>query len=282
MPSFTFKSYNIHYTDAGNPNGPVILFLHGWMSSSDIFYSQFPHFAPRYRLVAMDFLGHGKSDRPPPAEAGSLYSHTAYQDSVIALIDHLRLENVAILGWSMGCAVTLQVARRIPEKIRCIICVGTTPLLVLPTNEITFPAMPASARLATVHQLTTNFPHFNKEMVYGSFPEYDPSSAEPMPEYVRVSLEANEAIGGEIAAAVLNSVGTEDFRDRMAGVKSRLLMVHGGRDQATLPEAAKWVFEHVGSQEKEMIVYDDAGHSPFLGKWTERFNADVEKFLSGS
>jgi pimeloyl-ACP methyl ester carboxylesterase len=68
-----------------------------------------------FHVVALDLLGHGRSDRPlDPNE----YSMTAFGEQVIALLDHLGAEQAIIGGSSLGANVSLEVADRAPERVR--------------------------------------------------------------------------------------------------------------------------------------------------------------------
>src|SRR6202022_1785782 len=122
MPFFDFHSHKVYYTDSGLPDVPVLLFIHGWTQSSKCFKKQFDHFRPKYRVIAFDFLGHGESDRPEPVieglvHAGYEYSPRGYQDSLVALMEHLEIERATLLGWSLGVQVAIEVARQYPEKV---------------------------------------------------------------------------------------------------------------------------------------------------------------------
>ena len=67
------------------------------------------------RVVTLDFLGHGASDRPQDIER---YSMPEFARQVVALLDHLELEQVVLGGTSLGANVTLEVAAREPERLQ--------------------------------------------------------------------------------------------------------------------------------------------------------------------
>ena len=68
---------NIFYREAGSPNAPTILFLHGFPSSSRMFQGLFPLLADRYHLIAPDYPGFGHSDAPPPSSFKYTFDHLA-------------------------------------------------------------------------------------------------------------------------------------------------------------------------------------------------------------
>jgi pimeloyl-ACP methyl ester carboxylesterase len=68
-----------------------------------------------HRVLCLDLLGHGDSDRPP--EMGN-YSMTAFARQVVALLDHVGAERAVVGGASLGANVSLEVAAAAPERVR--------------------------------------------------------------------------------------------------------------------------------------------------------------------
>lgn len=70
------------------------------------------------RVVTLDLLGHGRSDRPADPNA---YSVTSFADQVVALLDHLGAAQAVVGGTSLGANVALETAARAPERVRGLI-----------------------------------------------------------------------------------------------------------------------------------------------------------------
>ncbi|WP_246210360.1 alpha/beta fold hydrolase [Nocardioides piscis] len=109
----------MHYHDAGK--GTPILFLHGsgpgatgWSN----FHLNIGPLAERFRILAWDAPGWGKSDSAPSAE----YDHPA---AVIEFLDELGIEKVALVGNSMGGAVAVATAARYPDRISHLVTMGS-------------------------------------------------------------------------------------------------------------------------------------------------------------
>jgi pimeloyl-ACP methyl ester carboxylesterase len=84
------------YEDYGR--GEPIVFIASWALNTDMWEYQIPFFTERgYRCVALDRCGHGRSDRP---SAG--YDLDTFADDVAALIEHLDLRDVTLVGHSTG------------------------------------------------------------------------------------------------------------------------------------------------------------------------------------
>ncbi len=115
MPTFCFEGHDLAYTEYGEGDRTVVL-LHGLLLSQKLMTPLARHLAKRgYRVVTLDLLGHGTSDRP--AEMWT-YSMTAFGASVIALLDHLGVEEGVVGGLSLGANVTLEAAALAPERVK--------------------------------------------------------------------------------------------------------------------------------------------------------------------
>jgi pimeloyl-ACP methyl ester carboxylesterase len=135
MPSFKFQGQRIAYTEFGGgpaavtPAGvrgrsarsasasarPVIL-LHGLLLSQEMHRPLAEDLAARgNRATTIDLLGHGKSDRPRDMWR---YSMAFYGEQVIALMDHLQIEEAVVMGTSLGANAALEAAAMSPERLR--------------------------------------------------------------------------------------------------------------------------------------------------------------------
>ena len=65
----TVDGVSVFYREAGPPDAPVILLLHGFPTSSRMFDTLIPLLADRYHLIAPDYVGFGQSDAPPADKA---------------------------------------------------------------------------------------------------------------------------------------------------------------------------------------------------------------------
>ena len=67
------------------------------------------------RVITLDLLGHGRSDRPRDMWR---YSMAIYGEQVVGLMDHLGIEQAVVMGTSLGANAALEVASRQPERLR--------------------------------------------------------------------------------------------------------------------------------------------------------------------
>ena len=111
-----------------------------------------------HRVVTLDLLGHGRSERPPDMWR---YSMPIFGSQVVGLLDHLELDEAVVGGTSLGANVTLEVAAQAPERLRGMViempvldnallgcALAFTPLMVaLTLGEPVMKLVQAGARL---------------------------------------------------------------------------------------------------------------------------------------
>lgn len=140
MAYFRYEGHRLAYTIHGRGSRTVVL-LPGLLLSQKMQMPLAGDLAAHgNRVVTLDFLGHGASDRPKDM---GLYSMPGFARQTVALLDHLELEQAIVGGTSLGANVTLEVAALAPERLRGMViempvldkaipacAVAFTPLLV--------------------------------------------------------------------------------------------------------------------------------------------------------
>jgi pimeloyl-ACP methyl ester carboxylesterase len=117
MGEFRYEGYRIGYDEYGSGNRLIVL-VHGLLMNRHMFDRLGPELAERgNRVVTVDMLGHGRSDRP---EDLRLYSMPLFARQVVALLDHLEEDSAVIGGTSLGANIALEVAVRHPDRARAL------------------------------------------------------------------------------------------------------------------------------------------------------------------
>ncbi|MGZ7019498.1 MAG: alpha/beta fold hydrolase [Acidimicrobiia bacterium] len=117
MPTITRGDLSLYYAERGNPRGPPVLLLHGLTMSSRTM-ERLAASLPEYRVLLLDFHGHGKSTKPRQPDR---YLVSEFADDVIALLDHLEIDEVLLGGLSLGANVSYEVALRHPDRVRALV-----------------------------------------------------------------------------------------------------------------------------------------------------------------
>src|SRR5918996_6610029 len=99
MPEFQYQDHWISYDDHGAGDRAIVL-IHGLLMNRRMYDGLAPEMAERgYRVITIDLLGHGSSDRPPEM---TNYSMTLFAQQVVALLDHLGIEQAVNGGTAPG------------------------------------------------------------------------------------------------------------------------------------------------------------------------------------
>ncbi len=100
----------IVFNQQGKGN-PTIIFIHGWTNPKEIWNNQSEHFSQKYRAIAIDLAGTGKSGNNRDE-----WTIKAFADDVISVIDKLKFKKVILVGFSMGGAVAIETANQLSDK----------------------------------------------------------------------------------------------------------------------------------------------------------------------
>jgi pimeloyl-ACP methyl ester carboxylesterase len=113
--TFRFGEHRLSYRVFGEGPRTTVL-LHGLLLSQKMHKPLAHALAERgHRVVTLDLLGHGRSDRPRDM---TVYSMPRFAEQVVGLLDHLELDEAAIAGTSLGANVALETAVAAPERVR--------------------------------------------------------------------------------------------------------------------------------------------------------------------
>jgi pimeloyl-ACP methyl ester carboxylesterase len=115
MSYFEHRGHRLAYTVHGSGPRTCVL-LHGLLLSQKMHRPLAQALAERgNRVVTLDLLGHGRSDRPRDM---TKYSMPQYGEQVIALLDHLEIDQAVLAGTSLGANTTLEAAVLAPDRVR--------------------------------------------------------------------------------------------------------------------------------------------------------------------
>jgi 2-hydroxy-6-oxo-6-(2'-aminophenyl)hexa-2,4-dienoate hydrolase len=118
-----------HYLEAGS--GPTLVLIHGGGAGADAWGNWrgcIPRYARHFRVVAVDMVGFGKTDKPDPAQFG--YTQEDRNAHMIGFIEKLNVGAVNIIGNSMGGATTLGVAMQRPDLVLKMVLMGSAGIAV--------------------------------------------------------------------------------------------------------------------------------------------------------
>jgi pimeloyl-ACP methyl ester carboxylesterase len=143
------------YIDVGPATGPVVLLLHGQPSWSYLYRKMIPVLRDAgYRVIAMDHLGTGRSDKPIHIEA---YSYLGHADRLERFIEVLGLHEINLFVQDWGSLIGLRVAGLNPDWFASI-AVGNGILPVLPAGIEVFPPVEEPQEVLDIESPYASFP----------------------------------------------------------------------------------------------------------------------------
>lgn len=132
MPYAQLRGRRVFFVDAGARDAPPVVLLHGLGASAEDWDYQIPVFAQRFRVIAIDFAGFGRSDRRGP------YGVRSFARDVWLLLEQLDIRRFVLMGHSMGGAVAQEMALEQPLRITHLVLANTMPSFVPETLDHQF------------------------------------------------------------------------------------------------------------------------------------------------
>jgi pimeloyl-ACP methyl ester carboxylesterase len=105
----------INYVESST-TGPLLIMLHGMTATWQVFETTIPFLAVRWRVVAADLRGHGRSGR-----VAGRYTLLDYVRDIVALHRHLTVEPAVVVGSSLGTMVAIGLASEDPDAVRAVV-----------------------------------------------------------------------------------------------------------------------------------------------------------------
>jgi pimeloyl-ACP methyl ester carboxylesterase len=243
---------SIAYTVEGDGRHAIV-FVHGWACDRGYWLVQVDDLAADYRVVTLDLAGHGDSTKNR-AE----WTIRAFAEDVIAVVEELGLENVVLVGHSMGGAIVLDAARLMPDRVIGIIGVDTL-------HDAEF--QPDPVWMAdNQRQLEQDFVATCDRFVRSWF--HSSADANLVDEVVADICAAPP----EVAARVMRLYPEYDVADAMGDVDVPIRCINS-RLLATNLEANR---RHAPSY--DAVIMDRVGHFPMLEK-PEEFNVLLRRLI---
>lgn len=260
MPLIEANGTELYYESSGD--GTPILFLHGVLMGSRFFVKQ-EALADEFQTITLDFRGHGRSATP---ETG--HTLPVYARDLEAFLDANDLDDVIVVGWSMGSLVTWEYIDQFgTDRIRGFVSVEQQPLDLKTDGYdhgvFDFEELRGLMELAQTdhHALADSF---IEQMLVDDYPDVRPTLFDEI-----------ARIPPGIKSAILFDQSVRDYRDVLPAVDVPTLVCLG--EDETLLETAgvEYVAEH--TPDGELKRFPDSSHCPFLEE-PARFNRVVSDF----
>ena len=114
----TINDITLYYEIHGS--GKPLLLMHGGLVFIESFYNQIPALAKEFMVIAPDSRAHGRS-----TDSARPLSYKLMAKDMAALLEKLKMKNVAVVGWSDGGIIGLDLAMNHPELVSKLVVIGT-------------------------------------------------------------------------------------------------------------------------------------------------------------
>jgi 3-oxoadipate enol-lactonase len=247
---------NIFVTTEGA--GEPILLLHSYWGSSELFDSLTTKLSVNYKVIRLDFPGHGRSSSPE-----RVYTFEEFAATIDHVLHQLGIEEpLTIIGHSMGGYASMAFAKRYPERIKAIIlmhsplCNADNHSIILREREAGF-LRKGKKELLLRTILETNFAPGNENIFLDEFEKLN-----------RISRKVT--IDGALAA--IHAINTrEDSRQLINTIDIPILVIIGKFDRVYNPD--EMMNELSGVPAVKTIILSKSGHLGFIEEEKAVFTA---------
>jgi 3-oxoadipate enol-lactonase len=245
------------YSDVGS--GAPVLFLHAFPLSGAMWQEQVAAFQANYRLIVPDLRGFGGTDAPPGP-----YSMDQQANDVVALLDHLGVEQVTLVGLSMGGYISFALLRQYPQRVRALVLADTRAGA---DNDDGKARREANARIAETQGAAAIAELMIPNLVAADAPQ-------SVRDTLRTLIVANSPDG--IAGALRGMAQRPDSTADLAAINVPTLIIVGAEDALTPPSDAQIL--HAGIAGSRLVTIPQCGHMANLEQ-PAALNAALGAFL---
>lgn len=268
----------IAYQEAGPADGPVVVLLHGLASDGDTWDRAIgPLGAHGLRVLAVDLLGHGESDKPE-----STYLLSDFADSLADFLDALDVPSATLCGHSFGGAIAIYFGTQHPGRVARLVLVSAGGL----GREVHPVLRAASLPIAPLVLRAALRPRLRR--LYGRPGLH--RALRLTPENVTNLRRASRALGSEAGRAaffaslrgVITGAGQRTASAEMRAFAEQvpLLMIWNEKDPVIPVRHAQAHAERC-TPTTRLVVFPSGGHEPHR-RSAERFAAEVADFVRSS
>lgn len=243
--SITFKNAPIHYSKTGN--GPVVILLHGFLESFEIWNDFTSRLEKEFTVLRIDLPGHGRSGL-----LGEVNSMPDMAEVVMAVADYEKVENFVVCGHSMGGYVAVELANREPSRMKGMVLFHSH---AAPDDE-----QAKENRRRTINIVKLNHTGFIRQFIPDLFAEENKDRLAP-----EIEILSNRATSTSAKSIIASLQG---MKERTGGLE---LLIHSempvffviGRNDSRMPYN-KVMAQAMMARNVQVQLLDKVGHMGFL------------------
>jgi pimeloyl-ACP methyl ester carboxylesterase len=232
--------------------GKPVIFVHGVVTTSNIFPTYVRTYSPDYRGIAVDLRGYGDSEKPATG-----FTIKQFSKDLIALADKLSIEKPVWVGVSMGGMILQQLALDYPERVGALVLVSTTDGAMVLDKDLPTIGNPRDYR------------DVSRNIIVESFPPGTPTALyQPL-------LDRIPTWNGTVLREALISMAQANVHGRLHAISAPTLVIVGGKDDVATPAIAHGIQSQITGSK---LVEFQTGHF-MMAEDPERFRTVLGDFL---
>jgi len=254
MASVVLDGLRTFYESRGK--GRPILFIHGSAGNHSMWRHQLDYFGERYHVIAIDLMGHGKSEIAIPSSHISIKLYVEFINSFLGALD---IEKTTLVGQSLGGAVCINFCLLFPEKVQCLGLINTGAKLGVNPKLLSMMRKNFREVLRMDFENMLGQKHEDAEMRDTSWVMSEMLTTDPV-----------------IGLADFEACNKFDAREQLSQVSKPTLIIGGSEDILTPPWFQQYLHEKI--EFSVLKIIEGAGHFSMIEKPKE-FNATFFEFL---
>ena len=260
---------HVRYRDEGNPDGPVLVMVHGYSASLADWEPWVKLLGDRYRIVSLDLPGQGLTRSP--ADYSAWQGANGYVQVVDGVTNQLGLKRFVLIGNSMGGMVSWTYALAHPEKLDGLVLVDAAGWGEKPKGALIFKLLMNPTTAALIKNLDNRA--MVKQGLQAAFE--DPKLVDD--KLVDRYAEMSRAPGHRDILIHLQQGRVEATKDKLATIAIPTLVMHGKQDQLISVKDGERFAQAIPNA--TLIEYDNVGHVP-MEQIPEKSAADLSQWLA--
>jgi non-heme chloroperoxidase len=260
MPFLSHAGATLRYDRAGS--GPAVLLVHGWMCNRAFWERQVHALRDQHTVITVDLRGHGESSRPRGG-----YSIGGMAADLEQVVRALGLSRVAVVGWSMGGLVALELARRLGPRASALGLVGTTAGGLADPNRPHSRAAEADAIRAAIRDDLRAFARQFAAQIFKA------GADAPLYPWVASQLQRTAP---HVAEACFEALMAADLRPHLGALAVPTTVLHGRHDDRLPFDEGEYLAAHIPGA--RLVAFEESSHAPHLEE-PDAFNAALAAML---
>jgi pimeloyl-ACP methyl ester carboxylesterase len=279
------------YREAGEGDETLLL-IHGNMSSSVHYDTMMEALEDHYKIYAVDLRGFGDSSYNSAINSLQDFSHDVEQ-----FLTGLDITADAVVGWSTGGGVALELAVALPERVKKVVLLESVSLMGYPMYKKDATGQPILTELIKTREAVANDPvqvlpilnaysAGDKQLLRTVWNMLIYNRVQPQPErydrYLDAMLKQRNLVDVDYALINFNMTerhnGVVEGTNRVSLLKTPVLVVQGAQDMVVPKAWGEQTAELLGPLAK-LVLLEEAGHSP-ITDCPDKLIAIIREFVS--